>query len=144
MALSELYESTIIEVKAYFGFDHYACQPEDISLALGLQPDDVRRAGDRRAIGKKGKQIAVPFNSWSIESHCQSKDVNDHLRELLRKLKNTRSQMKPEFGEPTFSVLWKGSYLYAGSGPFYEADVVQGIAELGASLWQDIYQVNQE
>jgi hypothetical protein len=40
--------------------------------------------------------------------------------------------------------LWEGNYLYAGSGPFYEADVIAGIATLGADLWQDIYQIDED
>ena len=48
-----------------------------------------------------------------------------------------------DWGERSFNVLWKGNYLYAGSGPFYEADVVAEVAELDAAIWQGIYQVDQ-
>jgi len=40
-------------------------------------------------------------------------------------------------------VLWKGNYLYAGSGPFYETDVLKGIACFDAELYHDIYQIDQ-
>lgn len=52
--------------------------------------------------------------------------------------------MRTEFGRPSFSVTWFGNYLYAGSGPYYEADVLRGIASWDAMLWHDIYQVDQE
>ncbi len=40
-------------------------------------------------------------------------------------------------------MLWKGNYLYAGSGPFYESDVLKGIARFDSDLYQDIYQIDQ-
>jgi len=33
--------------------------------------------------------------------------------------------------------------LYAGSGPFYESDVLKGIACFDAELYHDIYQIDQ-
>jgi hypothetical protein len=86
MALSEFYESTIVEVNADFGFSDFPCAPEAITEALGLAPDDARTRGDRRASAFGGRVIVVPFSTWSIHSVAQSKDINEHLRELLTRL----------------------------------------------------------
>jgi hypothetical protein len=144
MALSEFYESTIVEVNASFGFGDFPCAPEVITEALGLAPDDARTKGDRRTSAFGGRVIVVPFSTWSIQSVSRSKDINEHLRELLARLGTAKRPFDPSWGEPSFGVSWHGNYLYAGSGPFYERDVLAGIAAVGASLHQDIYQVDED
>ncbi|MCV6606565.1 MAG: DUF4279 domain-containing protein [Porticoccaceae bacterium] len=143
MSLSDFHKSTIIEVRAYFGFTYFECDPEEITATLGVRPDIVMRKGEVRTL-KSGKKITNAFSSWSIQSCNNSKDVNDHLRELLQRMSGCGEKISKRFGSPGFSVLWKGNYLYAGSGPFYEADVLQGVAELKGMLWHDIYQVDEE
>lgn len=143
MTISEFHESTIIEVKAYFGFNHFECSPDEITQAFSIFPDEIQIKGNKRKL-KNGHDIDIFFNSWSIESKTTSKDINEHLRELLKILKGKQDYIKPEFGKPGFSVLWKGNYLYAGSGPFYESDIILGIAEWKAELYQDIYQIDQD
>jgi len=142
MALSEFYESTILKVSATFGFSGFNCDPSEITEALAVEPVETLRKGEPRHT-KWGKTVVIQENSWVIESSSKSKDVNEHLRELLGRLAGRESIVRPEWN-PAFSVLWKNSYLYAGSGPFYESDVVKGIASLNASLWQDIYQIDAE
>jgi hypothetical protein len=142
MAISDFHASTIIKVRAYFGFHQFACDPDEITRALGVAPDEVGRKGEIRAV-RGGREIRRLWNDWTIESRSDSKDVNDHIRELLARLGGVSDRIRREFGTPSFSVLWKGNYLYAGSGPFYEVDVIAGIAALGAMLWQDIYQVDE-
>ena len=134
MELSDFYKSTIIETRVSFGFSEFECDPNTITDQLCIEPDEVIR---------NDKEIINQLNSWSIESKTISKNVNKHLRELLEKLKGKADKFKKEFGTPSFSVLWKGNYLYAGSGPFYESDVIKGIADLGADLWQGIYQIEK-
>ena len=141
--LSEFHESTIVKVSAHFGFSPTSCDPDLITRGLGLAPDSVFRKGEEVPL-PNGKTFVRPFNSWAIVSQAASKDVNVHLRELLARLEGREGSLTPEFGTPSFGVTWKGNYLYAGNGPFYEADVLEGIVRYGAELWQDIYQVDQE
>lgn len=143
MALSEFYESTIIEVQAYFGFDNFDCHPSEISASLGVEADDFHLKGSSRTL-KNGKTIKNHFSSWSIESKSVSKDINVHLRQLLDRLNEVQNKFEPRFGKPSFSVVWKGNYLYAGSGPFYETDVLKGISKLSAELYHDIYQIDED
>ena len=143
MAISEFHESTIIKVQAYFGFDSFDCQPSEISTSLGVIADYSHLKDSLRSL-KNGKTIKNHFSTWSIESKSTSKDINIHLRQLLERLKGVQNKFEPRFGKPSFSVLWKGNYLYAGSGPFYEVDVLKGISELNAELYHDIYQVDED
>jgi hypothetical protein len=143
MAISDFHASTIVKVRAYFGFSEFACDPDEITRSLGVVPDEVERKGQVRIV-RGDREVRRLWNDWTIISRAESKDINDHFRELLARLDGMASRIRADFGPPSFSVLWKGNYLYAGSGPFYEADVIAGIAGLKAMLWQDIYQVDQE
>jgi hypothetical protein len=142
MAISDFHASTIVRVRAYFGFDSFECDPDAITRFIGIQPDEVGLKGAVKTV-RGVREIRWPFNSWSLASRRESKDVNEHLRELIDRLSHVGDSFPTEFGEPSFSVLWKGNYLYAGSGPFFEANVIAGIARLKAALYQDIYQVDQ-
>jgi hypothetical protein len=86
-----------------------------------------------------GAVFVVPSSSWSIESRSASKDVNDHLRELFARLQGAHTHILPQWGVPSFGVLYRATHLGSGNGPFFEADVVEGVALFKAELWQDIY-----
>ncbi len=141
--ISEFYASTVVKVKVDFSLAGFSGAPASVTSALGVEPDWHLEKGDTW-ITSWGQTRTAAENSWGLESRTDSKDANDHLRELLNRLASRRGAFRPEWGEPSFGILWKGNYLYAGSGPFYEADVLEGVAELGAAIWQDIYQVDQE
>jgi uncharacterized protein DUF4279 len=143
MALSEFYESTIIEAKASFGYSNFECDPDTITRTLGITPDETMRKGEEY-VTRSGKTAVRPFNSWGITSRSTSKDVNIHLRELLERLGQRYELVKSEWGSPSFGITWKNNYLYAGTGPFFEANVLQGIVRWKAELYQDIYQVDQD
>ena len=143
MALSEFYASTILKAAASFGFAEFSCDPDEITRAFGIAPEEICRKGERR-ITRGGHEFVTPFSAWSIQSEDDSKDINEHLRVLLRRIDSKQALYKVEFGPPAFGVTWKCNYLYAGSGPFYEADVIAGIASWHGELFQDIYQVDQE
>jgi hypothetical protein len=142
MALSESYESTIIEVGAGFGYSNFECDPAEITRALEITPDNVVLKGEKWVAF--GKTRTRPFNSWEITSQSTSKDVNVHLRELLNRLGDRNKLARSHWGTPSFSIVWKNNYLYAGTGPFFEVDVISGIARWKAELYQDIYQIDQE
>lgn len=141
MAISDFNASTIVKVRAYFGFANFECDPDAITRFMGMQPDEVGLKGAVKTVG--GREISRACSTWSLASRLDSKDVNQHLRELIDRLTNVDPHFPTEFGEPSFSVLWKGNYLYAGSGSFFEADVIAGMGRLKASLYRDIYQVDE-
>lgn len=142
MPLSLSYRSMIIKVSVTFGFDSFKCDPDEITAALKITPDGVGRKGSKRML-RNGQETIQPITYWSIVSRSRSKDVNVHIRGLLARVAGRQRKVKSEFGCPSISVTWFGNYLYAGSGPFYEADVIEAIASWQATLWHDIYQVDQ-
>ncbi len=143
MGLSDFYKSTIIEAKASFGYFNFACNPDEITGALGVRPDEIMRKGEEWTTSN-GKIRTRPFNSWGITSKSSSKDVNVHIRNILKRLGKKHELVNKKWGKGSFGITWKNNYLYAGTGPFFEADVLQGIARWQAELYQDIYQIDQD
>ena len=143
MALNPQFAAGIRTVRVDFGFSMFDCDPEDITAALGVVPDEIRRRDEERQM-PGGRLFRVPFSSWRVSSKQASKDVNDHCRELLERLRGCASRLDPRWGVPTFGVLYKATHLSSGNGPFFEADVVRGIASFGAELWQDIYALDED
>src|SRR5437660_8112890 len=147
MALNPEFAATIKEVEVSFGFGNFDCDPESISAGLGITADELRRRGEQRTSKTAtGDRVhTVPFSTWSISSSSGSKDVNDHFREILKRLSGVTARgLDPQWGVPSFGVLYKATHLCGGNGPFFESDVVQGIAALGAELWQDIYSLEDD
>jgi len=143
VALNPQFAAGIRTVEVSFGFSMFDCDPDEITAALGVVPDQIRRRDEERQL-RGGRPFRVPFSSWVISSKAGSKDVNDHCRELLDLLAGCASRLDPRWGVPTFSVLYKATHLSSGNGPFFEADVVRGIAAFGAELWQDIYALDED
>jgi hypothetical protein len=142
MALAPQFAESIKKVRVTFGFAQFDCDTAAITTAVGIVPDEVRRKGEQIPV-RGGRLLTVPFSTWSISSSTDSKDVNDHCRELLKRLAGAVGRLDPRWGVPSFSVLYKATHLCAGNGPFFEPDVVRGIAALGAELGQDIYSIEE-
>jgi len=145
MSLQALHESHIGRVEATFTIGGDQLDPATISSRIGLSPDRCARRGDSRR-GRLGRLLS-PHESgfWVLESAgvIHSKDVNDHIQYLLDILLPHR-HIIIEFGqsfEIDVEVLWESTYLYAGTGPVLSPCVVRGIADLGAGLAFDIYQI---
>ena len=141
MTLSEFHEGTIEAVRVTLCLREFECDPDHITGVLGIQPDETRRRGEDREIGV-GRQISNRANQWALRSRSDSKDVNVQIRDILERLGEVAKRIEPGW-HPFFDVVWKGNYLYAGSGPFYERDVLAGVAQIGAEIYQDIYQVDR-
>jgi hypothetical protein len=104
------------------------------------------------ALGIAPELVSVPVSThgfWSVSSQGRveaglaAKDVNEHLRYLLRVLLPAREAILKfaHGGETYFDVLWESSYLYAGTGPEIAGDCIAGIYQLNAGLGFDIYQI---
>src|SRR6059058_2322583 len=60
MAISDFHASTIVKVRAYFGFDNFACDPDAITRFIGIQPDELGRKGSVKTV-RGGREIRRPF-----------------------------------------------------------------------------------
>ena len=144
--ISEYHASHIVRVKVDFLVSSYDLDPTAITHLIGLNPDKSAKRGDERK-NYKGDLIGPHEEGfWLLSSSGKvtSKDINDHIRGLLKILfphRNIFLQIVNEMGGETyFDVLWTSNYLYAGTGPVISRDSLRGISELGASMGFDIYQ----
>jgi hypothetical protein len=148
MAISELHASHIRKVKVTFCLSGPDLDPDAVTARLGLLPDYSQRRGDERRHQRSGVVLGrYQKGLWAIGSlpRVDSKDINDHFRWVLERILPHREVIL-EFargGESLFDVLWKSTYLYAGTGPLIDAECLAGVAALGGGMGFDIYQVDE-
>jgi len=148
MEISELHAYHIRKVEASFWISGQNLIPEQVTEAVGIQPDFSGNKGDEKR-NKLGKVMGTHSESFwvlSTEGKVKSKDINDHLRYLLSQLLPHREAILKiaDNGETYFDILWQSTYLYAGTGPVIERDCLQGAAQLGAKMGFDIYQIDEK
>jgi len=146
MTISDFYASHIQKVRVTFCFSKVELDPAAVTAAVGLNPTDVDYQGDVRRNFAGDVVGTNDRGSWylSSEGAVESKDVNDHFRYLLEHLLPARDTfVQASGGETYFDVLWKSTYLYAGTGPLIDAASIAGIAALEAGVGFDIYQVDE-
>ena len=142
MPLDDIFAADIEEVRVSLVFFDFDADPGIITEALGILPDEVRRKGEVREM-EGDRAYTVPHNLWALNSRSPSLDPNDQIRELLARVEVARDKIDPAWA-PSFNILWKSTTVGAGAGPYYEKDVVQGIAGIGADIYQDLYLVEKD
>jgi hypothetical protein len=136
MSITEFHASHIGRVGVSFQMSSPTLDPNEVTRALGITPE----------------LVSVPVSThgfWSlssqgkVEAGLAAKDINEHIRYLLRILLPVREAILKfaQGGETYFDVLWESSYLYAGTGPVIAEDCIAGICQLNAGLGLDIYQI---
>ncbi|HEX5435805.1 MAG TPA: DUF4279 domain-containing protein [Gemmatimonadaceae bacterium] len=148
MALNPLHEAHIRSVAVTFSVAAPDLDPAAVTAATGLQPDSSARRGDERR-NRAGTLLSPEREGWwalGTRGKLTSKDINDHFRYLHERLLPHASALQAfaQGGETFFDVVWKSTYLYAGTGPLIDADCLSGIAALGAGVGFDIYQVDED
>ena len=145
MTISEFHASHIQQVSVTFCFSAPGLDLSAVTAAVGVDPTDVDRPGDVRRNFVGNPVGTHERGCWYLSSKgvVESKDINDHFRYLLERLLPGRDVfVQTTAGETYFDVLWKSTYLYAGTGPLVDAASIAGMAALGAGVGFDIYQVD--
>ncbi len=149
MSINELHASHIGRVGVDFFVASPSLNPSEVTAALGIQPDDFASRGDERRNYGGGLLSPHEQGFWlltskgKVQGELESKDIDEHLMFLLKLLLPHKEVILKfaEGGETSFSVLWESSYLYAGTGPVISRECIAGIAQLGADIGFDIYQI---
>lgn len=149
MSINELHASHIGRVGVDFFVASPSLNPSEVTEALGIQPDKFARRGDERRNNTGGLLSPHEEGFWllsskgKVQGKLESKDIDEHLMFLLKLLLPHKEVILrfAEGGETSFSALWESSYLYAGTGPVISHECVAGIAQLGADIGFDIYQI---
>lgn len=149
MSINELHASHIGRVEVDFYVGSPSLNPSEVTAALGIQPDRFASRGDE--CRNYGGGLLSPHEEgfWlltsrgKVQGELESKDIDEHLMFLLKLLLPHRESILrfAEEGETSFSVLWESSYLNAGTGPVISHECIAGIAQLGADIGFDIYQI---
>ena len=137
MALNEIFEDTIEKVEVALTFSGFDCPPEEITSILGIQPDQLRTKGEILTLAGD-REFRAPESLWALNSRESSKDLNVQVRDILGRLAGLEKVIEPAWN-PAFNVFWKSTILGAGAGPYFERDVIEGIARIGAEVWQDLW-----
>lgn len=110
----------------FLGFD---VESEEFSEIFGLEPTFVRRG------------------IWCYETKpfISSRDVNEHLRYLLRTFLPFKSRIEELKAHVSVvvSIYWETSTMAGGGGPIIDCDCVVGLAQLGASMSFETFQPNE-
>jgi Domain of unknown function (DUF4279) len=146
--ISELHASHICKVEVTFCLSGPDLDPEAVIERLGLLANETQRRGDERRNRRSGALLGLYSEGlWALSSlpNVDSKDINDHLRWILGQVLPHREAVLKfaRGGETFFNVLWKSTYLYAGTGSLIDAECLAGVAELGGGMGFDIYQVSK-
>jgi len=140
--------SHIRKVEVGFIISGKNLNPQEITNALGIQPDHSAACGDERRNLKGALLASHDAGFWRLDTSAkvQSKDINDHFRYLLSLLLPHRDAILKlsQEGDIYFDILWQSTYLYAGTGPIIDRDCLQGVSQLQASMGFDIYQIDDE
>lgn len=149
MSINELHASHIGRVGVDFYMASPSLNPSEVTAALGIQPDKFASRGDERR--NYGGSLLSPHEEgfWllsskgKVQGELESKDIDEHFMFLLKQLLPHRESILrfAEGGETSFGVLWESSYLYAGTGPIISRECIAGIAQLGADIGFDIYEL---
>jgi hypothetical protein len=137
MMINELEVSHIGRVGVSFHLSSRTLEPDEVTKALNVLPELVSVPPSTHGFWSLSSQ-------GKVEGVLESKDINEHLRYLLRKLLPYRETILDfaRDGETYFDVLWESSYLYSGTGPEIASDCIAGICQLNAGLGFDIYQID--
>lgn len=150
MELDEFYVSHIGMVRVSFSVSALNLNPAELTKTIGIQPVSAVKRGDERRnyVGNIISPHEEGYWMLSSEGKVVSKDVNEHFSFLLKILlphQNTIVRLVKKLnGETDFDVLWKSSYLHAGTGPLLSFETVEGVSQLSAGIGFDIYQIKEQ
>ena len=146
MGISGSHASHIKKVHVRFIISGESLDHKQVTDALGIKPDVCANRGDTKVIGKAVSVHSEGFWRIDTQGKVDSKDINDHLKFLLSLLlphKDVILEMAQN-GETYFDIVWKSTYLYAGTGPLIDKECLSGMSQLNAGMGFDIYQVDDD
>jgi hypothetical protein len=120
----------------------FACDPDNITKLLGIQPDAVWRIGDDLSFPSARKRTD---NGWAIESKVSNTvDLDAHVAAILRVIGNAKSHFKHLPQGSTISLSCGITVNQGPSAPsmVFSPQMVATLAEIGAEIGIDLYCLN--
>ncbi len=99
------------------------CFELETKLLFPVQPVTDRPRRQRRPLGSPRRPPSKRSSdcaTFRLQSRLSSNGVNDHLRDLFSQLEGTENRIDPQWGVPSFNVIYQATHLYSGNGPFFK------------------------
>jgi hypothetical protein len=137
MTITELHASHIGRVAVSFHLSSPTLDPDEVTRALNLSPELVSVPPSTHGFWSLSSQ-------GKVEGMLGAKDINEHLRYLLRELLPYLEAILDfaKGGDTYFDVLGV-QLLVLGYRPEIASDCIAGICQLNAGLGFDIYQIDE-
>lgn len=114
----------------------YDVPPDEITAALGIEPDETQRRGELR----HGKPIKLDGWFLSTKAHLESRDVRLHIGWLLDRLQGREQALealRAKGARTDISCYWLSASGHGG--PTVPPALARRLAELGLECWFDVY-----
>jgi len=126
------------------GLFDFAVPPEEITAKLGLPPESTGVKGEKYSVGPPHNRIerTYDYSFWTYTRETHSNDyVGDLADSFLREVVSPRQKILTELRNVASLQFQVVQYYYSGCNPGFglEADHVQMLATVGASIDVDIY-----
>jgi hypothetical protein len=116
---------------------HEAMQPDQITAALGLEPDDTARRGEPTALARR-----VPRNLWARGTYDQyeSRDLRFHVDKILDELRGKEDRLNwllKRGCEIEISCFWESAS--GNGGPELDVGFLKRLTQFPVSMTFDIW-----
>lgn len=114
--------------------------PSDVTNELGLQPSQVRNAGDRRDSHTSWQESLWAYDGCPASSGVKTWDsLEDGLRFVLLKLSPLKDKINSY--SPRFGVIFWCGHFYSSfnGGPTLSPGVLRLLGEFGVEVFIDTY-----
>ncbi|MCK6629793.1 MAG: DUF4279 domain-containing protein [Anaerolineae bacterium] len=131
------------EVKVTFRFVGDNVNPEMITSRVGLQPSAAHEKGE---IVKKHPEQVYPTGFWSLDSSIPSdRPLGEHVEQLLSILESKTLILKGLRDIGLVPTFYCGCFITGTTTSVkIKADILQRMADIGASLEYYLYCCNEE
>jgi Domain of unknown function (DUF4279) len=115
--------------------------PEDVTHRLGLEPNQVRIAGERRSVNQVWHESLWSYDGGaaSAEAAREWTSLEEGLRYVLEKLLS-KNELIQEYAK-SHEVVWWCGHFQSGfdGGPTLSASLLKLLGDLGVPLFIDNY-----
>jgi hypothetical protein len=113
-------------------------RPHDITHQLGLEPSQIRIAGERRSESQVWQESVWSYNG-GVEPAKEWESLEDGLLYVLAKLAPKKGLIE-EYAK-SYEVVWWCGHFQSGfdGGPALSVSLLKRLADFGAPLYIDNY-----
>jgi len=136
----------MVKIVCSFIIHSFDCSPERVTEYLGIQPDKVRRIGERIPAIYRREDIIMDYNDWDLfTKKTDSPHIGDYISELIgilmpcqNKLLNVKSSLGSET-KMKILVAADTGLDEAYPGTFIDYKLMKFLGELCIDLDIDFY-----